>query len=252
VAGDATLAILEAAAEADLLVMGSRARAEESWLGSVGLAAARSSPCSVLIVREAVGARAMEVEDQGETATPVEIAYENMEPSPAAERHVLRGLRRLERVAPDLMGVRVTLTKRHLRRRAGNLYEAHLELTLPGPDIAVSRTSPLHAESEDMVTAIGEAFGKARRELLESRTKQRGEVKAHEPPARGEVTDLFPDHGFLRATDGRIVYFHRNAVGAARWESLQVGDEVRFRDEPGDEGPHATHVTISRRRHTVA
>lgn len=251
VAGDAALAILEAAEDADLVVMGSRARTEPPWLGSVGLAVARSSPCSVLIVRQAVPPPSQEGEEEQEPATSFEIAYENMEPSPAAERHVLRGIRRLERVAPDLMRARVTLARRNLRRRTGNLYEAHIELDLPGPNIAVSRTSPRHAESEDMVTAISEAFAKARRELVESRAVQRGDVKTHEAPARGRVTDLFPDHGFIRAADGRIVYFHRNSVDEQAWKNLDSGDEVQFRAEPGEEGPHATFVSPLRQRETA-
>jgi nucleotide-binding universal stress UspA family protein/cold shock CspA family protein/ribosome-associated translation inhibitor RaiA len=250
--GDAALAILEAADESDLIVMGSRASADESRLGSVGLAVARSSPCSVLLVREAVPGTTAEGEEEAAVATPVEIAYENMEPASVAEGHVLRGLRRLERVAPNLMGVRVTLAKRNLRRRTGNLYEAHLELTLPGPDVAISRTSPVHSESEDLVTAIGEAFGKARRELIEWRDRNGGNVKAHVPPSHGQVTALFPDHGFILASDGRIVYFHRNSVAGDAWDRMEVGDEVRFSDEPGEKGPHATVVTALPRRHPVA
>jgi len=174
---------------------------------------------------------------------PLEIAYENMEPTPDAERHVLRGLERLERVSPDLMAVRVTLAQRNPRRETGTLYQVNLQLTRPGPDVAISRTAPRHSESENLVTAIGEAFEKARRELIELRDIRRGDVKGHEPPQFGKVTDLFPDYGFIRGADDRIVYFHRNSVGGA-WAEVHVGDEVRFGDEPGEKGPQATMVQI--------
>lgn len=247
-AGEAASVILEAAREADLIVMGSRGGGapDAPYIGSLGLTVARSSPCSVLIVREAEPAGARNLEPGGEVATPVEIAYENLKPEAAAERQVIRGLRRLERVAPELMAVRVTLANRNPRRHTGNLYDVRLELTLPGPDVAVSRTPPLHSESEDLLLAIGEAFDKARRELVESRAVRRGEVKTHEPVSRGRVTDLFPDHGFIRSSDGRIVYFHRNSIAGQEWDALQVGDEVRFRDEPGEQGPHATTVKATR------
>jgi cold shock CspA family protein len=176
--------------------------------------------------------------------TPIEIAYENMEPTPLAERHVLRGMRRIERVAPALMGVRVTLSQRNLRHRTGSLYEVHLELTLPGPDVALSRTAPLHSESEDLMSAIGEAFDKARRELIEWHDRVRGNVKVHEPKARGRVTEVFPDHGFIEASDGSSVYFHRNSIAGEGWARLEVGDEVRFTSEQGDQGPQAIHVTV--------
>jgi cold shock CspA family protein len=101
------------------------------------------------------------------------------------------------------------------------------------------------------VTAIGEAFDKARRELLDYHAVRRGEVKAHEPLATGEVTSVFPDHGFIRAADDRVVYFHRNSVLGGGWDEIDVGTEVRFVDEPGDEGPQATTVTVLGRARAV-
>lgn len=249
-AGNVAERMLEAADDADLVVAGSALGgtlgASES--GSIGLDVATSSPCSVLLVRQAAPPVVAASGESQEPAIPLEIAYENMEPSPAAEERVLRGVRRLERVASDLMGVRVTVGQRNPRQATGNLYDVHLELMLPGPDVVVSRTPSLHHESESLVTALGEAFERARRELVERGAKERGDVKAHEPEQRGEVTDLFPDYGFIRGSDGRIVYFHRNSVLDAAWEGLEVGTEVRFADEPGQEGPHASSVTVLRPR----
>lgn len=251
--GQPAAAILEAADEADLVVMGSTASGDLGVvrLGSVGQEVALSSPCSLLIMREAAPEGTVEEGEEPEAATPFEVSYENLEPSPAAERHVLRGVSQLERVAPDLMAVRVTLATRNPRHTSGNLYDVNLELTLPGPDVVVSRTPARHQENEDLVTAIGEAFEKARRKLVELHAIQRGEVKSHAPKARGEVTDLFPDHGFIRGSDGRLVYFHRNSVAAGGWDDLEVGAEVRFVDEPGEEGPHATTVTVTRQGRTA-
>lgn len=251
--GSAADEILAAGSEADLIVIGSRASREpgEIRVGSVGLEVARSAPCSVLLVREEAPTAVAEVEEEPEAATPVEIAYENMEPSAAVERHVRRGLRRLERVAPDMIRVRVTLAQPSGRHRTGNLYDVHLEIELPGPNVAVSRTPPRHGQSEDVVTAIGEAFEKARRQLVEQHRVERGQVKIHEPAGRGQVSDLFPDYGFIRSSDGRIVYFHRNSVVGDAWDELEAGSDVRFVDEPGDEGPQATTVTVLRRRHTI-
>jgi cold shock CspA family protein len=180
-------------------------------------------------------------------ATPFEIAYEDVQPTPATERHVLRGVARLERVSPDLMSAHVTLAAHNRRHVTGNLYDVGIRLTRPGPDVVISRTPPQHSEDEDLVLAIGEAFEAARRKLVELRQIERGEVKSHEEMPRGEVTDVFPDHGFLRDSDGRIVYFHRNAVTEGAWDDVEVGDEVRFRDELGAEGPQATTVTLIRR-----
>lgn len=245
--GEAVSAILDAAADADLIVLGSRAEVGpgETRVGGVGLTVAASSPCSVLVVRDAVPHGIAELEEAPVISIPFEIAYENLEPALAAERHVLRGLARLERLAPDLVRVRVTLAKRGARRQKGDLYTVSLEITGPGPDVFVSRTPALHSENEDLLTAIGEAFDKARRRLVESHAVTRGDVKSHEPVAEGEVTELFPDYGFLQATDGHVVYFHENSVLDDAWRELVVGAEVRFAEEAGDEGPQATSVRVS-------
>jgi len=249
--GDVVDAILEDAADADLIVMGSRATKEpgEPYLASVGMAVATSSPCSVLVVRGAAPEDAtVEAEALETTGIPFEIAYENMEPSPVAERHVLRGLRQLERIGPAVLRARVTLARRNPRHRTGNLYDVRITLTHPGPDISVSRTAPSHQESEDLVTAIGEAFDRARRSLLRDHAVERGDVKSHEPVATGRVTDVFPDYGFIQAQDGRIVYFHQNSVLDADWKDVEVGNEVTFVDEPGEQGPQATTVRVRSRR----
>jgi cold shock CspA family protein len=249
--GDVVASILREAADADLVVMGSRAKREagEPYLASVGMAVAASSPCSVLVVRGAAPEDVfVEAVSIRETAgIPFEIAYENMEPSPAAETHVLRGLGRLERIGAEVLGARVTLARRNPRRVTGNLYDVHITLTLPGPDISVTRTAPPHHESEDLVVAIGEAFDRARRSLLQRHAEERGEVKSHEPTSTGEVTDVFPAYGFIRATDGRLVYFHKNSVVGADWNEVDVGARVSFVDEPGEDGPQATTVHVTGR-----
>ena len=245
-AGDPASRILEVAADADLIVMGSKASPDPDVirLGSVGLTVARASPCSLLIVREAAPEGVIEAEEEERAATPFEIAYQDLEPSPAVERHVLRGVKRLERVAPDLMAARVTLATHSRRHETGNLYDVNLQLTLPGPDVVISRTPPRRSQDDDLVVAIGEAFDKARRKLVDLQEVQRGDVKSREEMPRGEVAELFPDYGFIRASDGRIVYFHRNSVTHDAWDQLEVGAEVRFVDEPGEKGPHATTVTV--------
>jgi nucleotide-binding universal stress UspA family protein/cold shock CspA family protein len=247
--GDPVGVILEAAQEADLVVLGSRATIGpgESRVGSVGLSVAFSSPCSVLVVRDRTPLAVPAHAEAPAVAVPFDIAYENLEPVPAAERHVLRGLARLERLAPDLVRVRTTLARRGARREKGDLYQVSLELTGPGPDVYVSRTAPLHSENEDLLTAIGEAFDKARRRILESHAVARGDVKSHEPMARGRVTELFPDYGFIRGTDGRVVYFHAHSVLDDAWPTLEVGAEVRFVEETGEQGPQATSVTVLKR-----
>jgi cold shock CspA family protein len=69
-------------------------------------------------------------------------------------------------------------------------------------------------------------------------------VKAHEVPPHGRIASLVPerDHGFIAASDGREIYFHRNSLASARLEDLHVGQEVRFSEASGGKAPRATSV----------
>jgi len=57
---------------------------------------------------------------------------------------------------------------------------------------------------------------------------------------------LFPkqDYGFLETPDGREIYFHRNSVLHPGFDRLEIGTEVRFVEELGQEGPQASTVAI--------
>ncbi len=60
------------------------------------------------------------------------------------------------------------------------------------------------------------------------------------------VVRLFREegYGFLRALDGREIYFHRNAVLNDDFDRLVVGAGVRFDEGLGEEGPQASTVQI--------
>jgi cold shock CspA family protein/ribosome-associated translation inhibitor RaiA len=186
---------------------------------------------------------------ESRSGTPFEIAYRHVEPSPDVERHVLRGIARLEEIASDLVRLHVTISRDNVRHRKGNLYQVRLHLTFPGHELVVARTPPAHREDEALNTAVDEAFDKARDELIEARQLSRGEVKAHEPVDHGRVTDLVPDHGFIEASDGRIVYFHRNSVLHGHFDALKKGTEVRFAEEMGEQGLQASTVTAVGKHH---
>jgi len=55
---------------------------------------------------------------------------------------------------------------------------------------------------------------------------------------------LFHDrgYGFLESEEGYEVYFHQNAVADDAFAKLTVGDEVRFEEGEGEQGPQATTV----------
>jgi cold shock CspA family protein len=55
------------------------------------------------------------------------------------------------------------------------------------------------------------------------------------------------DYGFIKTSDDREVYFHRNSAFNGDLSRLKFGTEVTFIEEQGKEGPQAARVAISRR-----
>jgi cold shock CspA family protein len=71
-------------------------------------------------------------------------------------------------------------------------------------------------------------------------------VKVHERARHGFVAKLFPyeGYGFLRTPEGDELYFHRNAVLDGAFDRLQVSSRVRFVEDTGESGPHASTVAL--------
>jgi len=59
------------------------------------------------------------------------------------------------------------------------------------------------------------------------------------------------DHGRIETSDGRSVYFHRNSVLDDLFDRLELGQEVCFCEERGDQGPQASTVKVVGKRHLV-
>jgi ribosome-associated translation inhibitor RaiA/cold shock CspA family protein len=172
---------------------------------------------------------------------PLTITFRDLKSSPAIEDFVRRWASRLETVYHRVERCQVVIERPHKHHRHGQRYHVRVTLAVPGPDVEVSRDHSLDGAHEDLHVAIRDAFRAARRQLEDHARRQRADVKSHIEPEHGRVTylDVEREWGYLDA-DGRQVYFHRNSV--IDHAELVVGDEVRFTDEPGVEGPQATSV----------
>ena len=118
-------------------------------------------------------------------------------------------------------------------------------------DIVVNRSHGDVPENEHPLVAIRNAFAAAQRQIEDAAREMRGQVKAHIPPDQGHVARFLAgeDSGFIEATDGREIYFHRNAVLNGAFDSLVVGTEVRFVEEEGEKGPQASTVRVVGKHH---
>lgn len=105
---------------------------------------------------------------------PLDITFRDMTPSAAVEAAIERWAARLEHRYGRIQGCTVVVEQPHHHHRQGNRFHVHVELTVPGREIA-SRG----AEHENAYVAIAEAFRAARRQLQDHARIQRGDVKRH-------------------------------------------------------------------------
>lgn len=184
---------------------------------------------------------------------PLEVTFRGMESSPAVEARIRQKAKVLDRFHDRIMHCHVMVEAPHAHHRKGKLYQVRLDITVPGKELAVTRGRPRDHAHEDLYVAVRDAFDAAVRRLEDSSRRQRGDVKAHAVPAHGRVVELVPqeDFGRLEATDGRLIYFHRNSVLGSGFESLRKGSEVRFVEEQGELGPQATTVHPIGKHHIV-
>jgi cold shock CspA family protein/ribosome-associated translation inhibitor RaiA len=177
---------------------------------------------------------------------PLQISFRDMPRSEAVERAIHRRAERLDRFCDRIMGGRIVVETHHRQHHQGNLYHIRIGLKVPGEEILVSREPALHHAYEDVYVAIRDAFDAARRRLEDYARRHREQVKVHETPPRGRIVRL--DHGkgfgFIETDDGREIYFHRNSLVKGDFGRLEVGDRVRFHEEPGDKGPQASTVHL--------
>jgi ribosome-associated translation inhibitor RaiA len=178
---------------------------------------------------------------------PLEIRYHHLDPSPALDAEIRAHVDKLERLYPRLTGCRVAVECQHHQHQTGNLREVHIELSVPGSKLVVSREphKPLQAFAHpDVRTALKEAFRAAERQLKDYKDQQHGEVKTHPIMLHATVSQLVAeqDHGFLMTATGALLYFNRTSFLNEPLEGLRVGDSVHYTEVDGDNGQVASKV----------
>jgi ribosomal subunit interface protein len=187
---------------------------------------------------------------------PLRLTFHGMDPSDAVEQRVREKLDQLERFSDKLMGCRVVVDRPHQHHHQGSLYSVKVELELAGADpILAGRDKHDDHAHEDVYVALRDAFEAAKRQLEKWVDRSRKRTKSHEVAPHGEVIRLSIDqeYGFLRASDGLEIYFHRNSIVDGEFEQLEVGTPVRFvvAEGEGEMGPQASSVTPIGKHHLV-
>ncbi len=184
---------------------------------------------------------------------PLELSYRNLEATPAIEKRIHQRVQKLEKMAPDLMACRVMIEAPHRHHHQGRIYHVRVDVTVPGHEVVVSRDPGEHHAHEDLYVAIRDAFDAVERRLEDAERRRRGQIKQHDVPAHGRISEIVPalDYGRIETADGRDIYFHCNALVGGDFDRLEVGDEVRFIEEMGEQGAQASTVHPVGKHHPV-
>ena len=186
---------------------------------------------------------------------PLQIAFHNMESSPALEQRVRELFERLERYYDGIISARVVIEAPHKQAHKSTL-GISISIGVPGRDIVVKREQRLHEADNHNVWVLTEAFDAAARQVEEYSRIRRREVKAQEPEQQyARVVRLYPeqDYGFIETREQQNLYFHRAVVRDDRFDDLEVGSEVFYRlaDDEGTMGPMASIIQLIGGSHPI-
>ncbi len=105
---------------------------------------------------------------------PLQITARNIELTEAIEAAVRDRAQKLEQFYDRIMSCRVVVEAPHRHQHKGVMYNARIDITVPGSEVVVKREP-----HEDLYVAIRDAFDAARRQLQNISQKQRGSSKSH-------------------------------------------------------------------------
>jgi len=177
---------------------------------------------------------------------PLEVAWHDTDPVPHVEARLRQRAERLEQFFARITHIHVVVEAAHRRHQTGNEYEVRLDVGVPGSTLAVNRKPGDRGAHTDVLVAIRDAFDAMERQLRRWNEQHSGRPEVHEAPTRGRIAAIDPDAGSgeIAVTDGRLVYFHRNALVTGAFETLSIGDPVELVIDRGEDaaGAHASTV----------
>jgi cold shock CspA family protein len=183
---------------------------------------------------------------------PLELTFRDVPHSDAIDALVRRYVQRLERFCDHIESCSVAIERPHRPRNSGSDFRVRIDMVIPpGHELVVSKdasdrgTPPAPQNFDSLHALVREAFEAANRQVKKLNEQQAGKTKRHPQQEIGAVISrLSEDHGFLRTTDGRDVYFHRNSVVNEDFNQLREGEGVAYAEEVGEQGWQASSVRV--------
>ena len=96
---------------------------------------------------------------------PLQITFRHMDPSPTLEARIRRKAIELDQFFDRITACRVVVECRHKHRQQGNLFDVHVELTVPKSQLVAGRNHRISHAHEDAYVAARDAFDAVRRQL---------------------------------------------------------------------------------------
>jgi ribosome-associated translation inhibitor RaiA len=96
---------------------------------------------------------------------PLQITFRNIQPSKTIERLVRQKARKLEKIFDRIVKCHVTLGAQQHSHHKGNLYDAHIDVQIPGKSFAATSTRHDNQAHESLSSAVRHAFEAAGRQL---------------------------------------------------------------------------------------
>lgn len=197
---------------------------------------------------------------------PLQTTFRNLKATPEAELWIRLQAAKLQTFYPRILHCRVAI-ERPRGLREGKPYHVRIDLTVPGGELVIKHEPALRTRARQLGAselrkklearephkglrrAIQDAFNAAVRRLQDYARLQRGDVKHRESRPVAKVSRLLSNrgYGFLVTPDGREIYFHEDSVLNQGFNRLKPGMTVTFAEEPGEKGPQASTVRISRK-----
>jgi ribosomal subunit interface protein len=172
----------------------------------------------------------------------VHVTYRHLPPSPSLTAFVENKAAELGKFVDHIVECRVVVEALH-PHHDGKHFRVHVTLQIPGASLVADRDEE-EVRGFDAYHAVTASFRAIERQLHGHMRRVERLVKQHAEPTCGRVSKLFQaeSYGFIATDDAREIYFHEHSVLNERFGQLQLGDEVRFLEEAGEEGPQASTV----------
>lgn len=184
----------------------------------------------------------------------VQVTFKNLDRSDAVEAKVREKVEKLGAFHPRITSCRVSVEELHRHQQQGNHFHVRIDLKVPGHELIADREPDENHAYTDVYVALRDAFDAMRRKLEDLARHQQGKVKTHDVPAHGRVVEIAPSRLYaqIETDDGRLLFLHRNALVEGDFDKLELGAEVRYTEEMGEEGPQATSVHLVGKHHLMS